>query len=144
MNINRERGACKKKIPCLKKKIRSTTFLSENLQEDVAVSLEENVLAVSFWMLQTSGKASTESTGLKELPERPFVFLLDTRAPRILLQIFLAAFSRVVHSDTADRRVTPYAGSLPLQARAMCASPLDVQSRDTSDAARKILSVRLL
>jgi len=47
----------------------STTLLSEKLQVDVAVSLEEKHISVSFWMLQMSSKASTESTGLEEIPE---------------------------------------------------------------------------
>ena len=66
MNISHEQDARKKKNPTGNQKIRSTTFLSGDLQEDVAVSLEEKGLAISVWMLQTPNKASTESTRLEE------------------------------------------------------------------------------
>jgi hypothetical protein len=55
------------KISILREKNCSTTFLSENLQEDVAVSLEEKLLSACFWMRQSAVKASTDSTGLKIL-----------------------------------------------------------------------------
>jgi len=59
------------------KHLRHTTFLSENLREDVGVSLEEKCSECFFWMHETSGKASTDSTGLKKKQSEHSVFILD-------------------------------------------------------------------
>ncbi|PYX99294.1 MAG: hypothetical protein DMG64_10190 [Acidobacteria bacterium] len=85
-----------KKIHCFTKKIRSTTFLSENLQEDVAVSLEEKSAAVSFLMPQSSGQASTESTGLEEMPERKLPIFIGHRRSCEFSRDVCSALERVV------------------------------------------------